>query len=532
MKVLIGSLVTLLWAACVLGNSTPTNWILTYRSDPFTSIAVTWQTFSEEPAGNTVFIGETSGNAIPSAYDRQVEATVFRIPGIADRWVYRAEITGLHPDTDYYLLMGSASGVVSKEIRFRTLGAENRPLRFVTGGDMGIDFKARALMRLSAETNPDIAIVGGDIAYANGRLNSVDKWDTWLRYYSEEMVTPEGRTIPAILSIGNHEVNGGYGRPKEFAPFYFGFLGQNDERTYFSRRLSEEAVLFVLDSGHVASHASQVEWMREEMKRYEDLPFKAAVYHVPLYPSHRDYMGRYSDLGRQHWLPVFDEFGLTVAFENHDHTFKRSHHLHADEIAVERNGTLYLGDGCWGRTARPIDFEKRWYLQEAGSVEHFWLVDLLPEGPVYQAIDLHGDVFDVYPQSHPEAAKAHAVMNSKQHRYKPPREAIHIKGFPREGANWSGSRCEIILENPFEVAMRATITLEYPDRAIAAKELPQSIEIPAGESRTFLPEFLPANAATLDWDDVDFDVIVEFSWKDPETGKAILMADDFGVPVF
>src|SRR5690606_14044183 len=123
---------------------------------------------------------------------------------------------------------------------------------------------------------------------------------------------------------------------------------------------------------------------------------------VPLYPSNRSYEGHWSALGRQHWLPLFDRHELTVGFENHDHTYKRSHRLRNNQVVAE-GGTLYLGDGSWGRQARPITKGGRWYLHQAAQVLHFWLVELDREEIVYRAIDHRGRTIDVYP---PTAAGA------------------------------------------------------------------------------------------------------------------------------
>lgn len=43
--------------------------------------------------------------------------------------------------------------------------------------------------------------------------------------------------------------------------------------------------------------------------------------------------------------PLFEEYELTAAFENHDHTYKRTHRIR-DGWWIPR-GVLYLGDGAW-----------------------------------------------------------------------------------------------------------------------------------------------------------------------------------------
>jgi hypothetical protein len=268
-------------------------------------------------------------------------------------------------------------------------------------------------------------------------------------YYTEEMVTPDGYSIPMVLAIGNHEVHGSFGQSKQAAPFFFGFFGQDPEKSYFKRQFGPQLALFVLDSGHVASHESQVDWLDQELEASKEIPYKAAIYHVPLYPSHRDFMGTYSDLGRAHWAPVFDAHGLTVAFENHDHTFKRSHFIKNGEKVPNGEGTLYLGDGCWGRDARPVDEAPLWYLNKQGAIQHFWVVDCTVEQMTYRAVDMENRVFDIYPDAGEDTARASEVFASTPGLYKLPEGVIASTLDLVQNPAWKGGELETILRNPF-----------------------------------------------------------------------------------
>src|SRR5439155_14318903 len=74
---------------------------------------------------------------------------------------------------------------------------------------------------------------------------------------------------------------------------------------------------------------------------------------------------------------------------------------------VDPQGTLYLGDGCWGREARTLDNTvPRWYHEKVGSIQHFWIVDVSRSGVKYRAMNKDGKIFDVYP---PDAAGAEAA---------------------------------------------------------------------------------------------------------------------------
>jgi len=172
-------------------------------------------------------------------------------------------------------------------------------------------------------------------------------------------------------------VQGAFGETPAEAPFYYGYFAQEGDRSFFAREFGDNLTFVVLDSGHTRTHDSQVPWLDESLAQYPDR-VKMAIYHVPLYPSHRGFNETYSVQGRTHWLPLFDTHELTVAFENHDHTMKRTKRLRGN--AVDPEGTLYLGDGCMGIDPRAGNQAGAWYLERVESKQHFWLVDI----PAYE----------------------------------------------------------------------------------------------------------------------------------------------------
>jgi len=63
---------------------------------------------------------------------------------------------------------------------------------------------------------------GGDLAYANGR--SWERWLDWIEVYADHAVSEDGYSIPFVVAIGNHEVNGGYGKTPKEAPMFYNFF--------------------------------------------------------------------------------------------------------------------------------------------------------------------------------------------------------------------------------------------------------------------------------------------------------------------
>lgn len=307
----------------------------------------------------------------------------------SSRRVHWVTLTGLQPYTVYKFRAGDTRYGMSQWRTFRTLPEDDRPIKVVTGGDMYHHDETVELLKIAGRQEPDVALVGGDAAYANGHLKEGRLWDIWLDNWDQHVRHPDGRMVGIIFAIGNHEVDGGYVRDKNKAPFYFGLFPQGGE-TYFTRKLGSEIDLIVLDSGHIVSHEEQVPFLNKALAR-STAPFPVGLYHVPCYPTHRSYQDRHSVAGRQHWVPVFDKYALPVAFENHEHVFKRTHPLKVGEV-VNSGGTVYLGDGCWGRDPRTV--EKRWYHARVESRRHIWAFENRPSGLFCQAFDTKGEVFD------------------------------------------------------------------------------------------------------------------------------------------
>lgn len=370
----------------------PLHTYLTWQeTDTSTTMTVIFHTKKASPS--RVHYDTVSRNGDADAYANSAQGASHTIPDLpAERFVHVVNLTGLEPGTTYYFVAGSDSGGYSEEQKFRTIPAGDMPVRFVTGGDMDVFNYAKELLGHAGKTSPHFGLIGGDIAYVNGRVQGYKKWDRWFDNWEENMVTPEGHMIPMVLAIGNHEVNGAYNQPKTNAPFYYGYFAQDPE-PYFARTFGGNTVILTLDTGHTVAHDGvQKEWLDATLAKYQDKRWKFACYHIPLYPSHRAYDGVPSRLGREHWGPLFDKYGLTAGFENHDHTHKRSKLLKDNE--VHPDGVLYIGDGCFGVSPRDVDEERRWYNEAASSTPHFWLVDVTRDKVAYYAVDQTGNVFD------------------------------------------------------------------------------------------------------------------------------------------
>jgi hypothetical protein len=122
------------------------------------------------------------------------------------------------------------------------------------------------------------------------------------------------------------------------------------------------------------------------------------VYHVSAYPSVRRFTSARSRAIRESWTPLFDRYGVDVAFEHHDHAYKRTPLIQGGRASSD--GVLYLGDGAWAASPRGVHRPQRtWYLDRAESVNNVIVTTIQGTDRTHTALDCDGGVIDTYPSA-------------------------------------------------------------------------------------------------------------------------------------
>ena len=320
-------------------------------------------------------------------------------------WVRRVELNGLAPDTVYEFTTGDtapSSGAPSD--RFRTAPDKlERPVRFVSGGDtMHRRDWFEVMNRVAGAQDPDFALIAGDLAYADDK--DLGRWLDWFAAVYHTLRAPDGRLIPMVIGIGNHEVKGHYnGRVAEDAAFFHAFFALPEDRTFYALDFGTYLSLLLLDTDHTRPIAGeQTQWLASALAARADRRFVFPAYHYPAYgttkrpkdgglPSEHP---RSMDIRRE-WSPLFEKNAVTAVFENDHHAYKRTYPIREGRRDDEA-GVVYLGDGAWGVEVRPVVTpEEAWYLARSEPRRHVFVVTLFPAGEaVIQAIDAGGEIFD------------------------------------------------------------------------------------------------------------------------------------------
>jgi Phosphodiesterase/alkaline phosphatase D len=378
--------------------------ILTWRRDPSTTMVIDWHRNGPDAPASETLSHRPAGD--PTAPWREVASEPARDFPYLDRKIYRVELAGLAPDSRHEFRVGDGPVRVFATLPNRL----ERPLRFIVGGDMMHHEKHYSQMnRTAAALDPAFIVWGGDLAYENGRPDEAGRMARFVDIMRDTFVAPDGRVIPVLAGVGNHEVRGYfyYGKDRgrenwpatdaareKIAPYFYALWAFPGHPGYAALDIGDYASILMLDTDHTGPiEGVQTEWLVNALKQRADVPHVIPVYHVPAYPSVRDFEGEVSQSVRTHWTPLFDRFGIRVAFENHDHAYKRTHTLRDGRPHPE--GVLYIGDGAWGVGPRNPD-PTRPYLVKTAKVNHAVLVEMHPDRLDMRAVRSNGEVIDEF----------------------------------------------------------------------------------------------------------------------------------------
>lgn len=321
---------------------------------------------------------------------RPFAATPHRVNG--------AELEGLRPDTVYELVL-VRGGVTSGACTVRTAPAAFRPgLRFAEGGDLLSDRKTMEKMcRVVAAKDPLFAFLGGDLAYANNWAEA--RWSVFLDVWHETMRAPDGRLIPMVVAIGNHE-NAYHSYepvkappPSDASMYYSLFRFPVQDQGWYRLDFGTYLSFAILDSGHSAPVAAQTGWLRDTLAAQKGFERVFVAYHRPAYGA-----GLKPDAEpiQKEWCPLIEAARVDAVFEHDHHAYKRTYPMRGGKRDDEK-GTLYIGDGAWSVSPRPIApvmLKDRPWIARAESVNHAILVTLEADRTVFEALNIGGYVFD------------------------------------------------------------------------------------------------------------------------------------------
>ena len=292
---------------------------------------IAWGTTSGQ---NT--IGKSSapmGKATLTVGDQQIPAT--------ENW---AIAKGLDADHEYHYEIAIDSKKIG-EGKFRTWPEHATSLCFFVLGDYGTGTDAQ--MQVAAAMDREykkhaatgcpirFVITTGDNIYADLNVgfraihsgdSDTDWEDKFFKPY-ENLV----REIPFFPSPGNHDGSDTENRGDLSAYLDNFFYPGNRPARWYTFQFADLAQFFSIDSTANAEagrskpvyleSGEQFSWLTKTMKQ-ANVPWRIPYYHHPIFNAGPFHGASYKDL--KHFLPLFQQSGVKVVFNGHEHNFQYS----------------------------------------------------------------------------------------------------------------------------------------------------------------------------------------------------------------
>jgi len=365
----------------------PDRVVLTLAADPATTVDVSWRTDTSVAAAAIEYARATPGPEFVDSVESRAGTTAPFGDGAARVHRHHVQLGGLEPDTAYVYRVGGEAGW-TEWFQFRTASDERRPFRFVYFGDAQNAIRSHwsRVVRGAALDAPEAAFMlhAGDLVNISERDEEWGEWfgaGSWLNAMLPQLATP-----------GNHEYREGVLSSHWRPQFAFPDNGPDglEDTVYW---LDYQGVRFV-SLNTLEGLEAQVEWLPGALSE-GDPSWTIVFMHYPVFSAAK---GRDNDALRAALKPIFDEHGVDLVLQGHDHAYLRTGlgtPLNLEEGAQALSGnTVYVVSvsGPKMYTAAPRDFAP----STATGTQLYQVIDVDGDQLRYRAHRADGPVHDAF----------------------------------------------------------------------------------------------------------------------------------------
>lgn len=334
-----------------------------YLDDPATSFTIGWQYFSKTKIPDQLAYGtDDFGEDFDSYPNKMRLQKTTSYKGIKTAFV---KLENLEPDTRYYFVIKNSFGV-SRRYYTQTLPDDrNARISIVAGGDSRNNRGPRqAANLLVSKLKPHFVYFGGDMT----NLDFGFEWNRWLDDWQLTTST-DGRVTPIVAARGNHE------RSNRVLREFFDLPASN----YYALSIADGLIRAYVLNTESSIAGEQTEWLESDLEEHQDSDWRLAIYHRPMRPhvqKKKEGTNQYT-----YWAPLFHKYKVDLVVESDSHTSKSTHPIvpsldpDSEEgfVRDDANGTVFVGEGCWGAPLRDADDAKSW-TRDSGSFNQFkWI---------------------------------------------------------------------------------------------------------------------------------------------------------------
>ena len=295
---------------------------VTINGDSATSRGFCW--YTDEKAGTDVQVAKVGADLTKAEI----------ISGVSyksmDKYVHKAVVDTLKPDTKYQYRVGdSKTGVWSDVGYFTTPSKTKDEANFIVFADVQAsneeNFQAAAKVLQSAvDTMPNYEFAVGLGDFVNDCTN--EEWDSYFKNFS--FMNMNTTLIPVA---GNHEGNLQWFKFNNM----FNIGAAEDSMTttgcYYSFDWGDAHFAVLNTNDMYPMSAAQINWLKNDMNA-SNAQWKIVLMHRALYSAGKNINKPDTVIMRNLLLPVIDELGIDVVFAGHDHMYMRTETVKGEKV--------------------------------------------------------------------------------------------------------------------------------------------------------------------------------------------------------
>lgn len=373
--------------------------LIDWRSTPETDLVFLVSPYLQFATTNSIVVMcETSRPTTMTVEYAETRPLAQKAKTTAAQAISELTLRDLKPFTRYFyrVVCHDESGA---ELRgdlhsFQTAPPENMPWAFAVIGD--------------TQRNPEVTRKCADDAYSrrpNFLLHCGDVVDDgfaknqWLKDLFEPCANLMAN-IPTYPVIGNHEKD---------SHWYYDYFSLPDPEYHYTFRYGN-AQFFMIDSNKPLRPGSpQHVWLESELAK-STATWKFTCHHHPCFSSdENDYgdhvQGRskkfaWGDTNAQKLVPLYEKYGVDIAFNGHIHVYERTWPIFEMAINQEK-GVRYVTSGGGGGHLEQAAPQRSWFSLHFQRAFHTCHAAVHDRTIVFKAYDIDGRLFDTFELTKP-----------------------------------------------------------------------------------------------------------------------------------
>lgn len=333
-----------------------------WRDDPATTMVIGWDQIS---GINPVVYYDTKdqGRNVSAYKSSKRPLRPIQAKGMSNHFV---RLTNLKPNTVYYFIIKDSDSV-SRRFSFKTMpNTPDQRLSIIAGGDSRNHRDARQnANRIVSKLRPHFIMFGGD-------MTGGDTGKEWRAWFDDWQLTfgGDGRIFPIVPARGNHESSN-----KSIVDLF----DVSNPDIYYSLTFGGNLLKVYTLNTLIPSGGNQKLWLEKDLRTSGNITWKFAHYHHTIRPHTRSKPER--DELLLNWATFFYKYRLNLVVESDAHVVKWTYPIKPSRapgskqgfIRDDANGTVYIGEGCWGAPLRKNNDDKPWTRNSASFNQFKWI---------------------------------------------------------------------------------------------------------------------------------------------------------------